>query len=64
MAKTLGDLHPAYIRKYTIATLIILMVVAAIRSIARREQASDDEHVFEKRLNWLELLRQGRTVTA
>jgi hypothetical protein len=24
MAKTLGDLHPAYIRKYTIATLMVL----------------------------------------
>jgi hypothetical protein len=35
MARTLDNLHPAYIRKYTIATLMILMVVAVVSKIAR-----------------------------
>jgi hypothetical protein len=34
MAKTLGDLQPAYIRKYTIATLMIGMVIALVGEIA------------------------------
>jgi hypothetical protein len=35
MATTLDNLHPAYIRKYTIATLMMRMAVAAISKIAR-----------------------------
>jgi hypothetical protein len=34
MAMTLDDLHPAYIRKYTIATLATQIVVAEISKIA------------------------------
>jgi hypothetical protein len=33
MAMTLDDLHPAYIRKYTIATLMMRMAVAVVRKI-------------------------------
>ncbi len=34
MARTLDDLHPAYIRKYTIATLVMRIAVALVGKIA------------------------------
>jgi hypothetical protein len=38
MARTLDDLHPAYIRKYTIATLVMRIAVAVVGKIASRQR--------------------------
>ena len=35
MARTLDNLHPAYLRKYTIATMMMRVAVAAVSKIAR-----------------------------